>query len=376
MSYLYTEEQSQIRDEVRKVLTGSAGPEKARSALEQGSGADAGFWTSAGEMGWTGITVAEDAGGLGMGIVDAMIVAEEAGRALAPGPFLATGFAAAHVLGQALGGSGSHDDVLARWLADIATGAVRCAIGFAEGTQILPASPAIACRDGRLTGYKSAALGGASADIALVHAQSGGSTVLALVRLDGAGVQRRDLTTLDDSRATADLDFDGADAIVLNLADPAATAVECLERLALHLASEAVGGTDVCIAMASEFANQRQAFGQAIGKFQAVKHAISEMYVANELARASVLDAAARLSADAPAGGAHMTSAHIAAARLNAVHSYEYATAAATQIHGGIGVTWEADLHLHYRRSRCLAAEAGPPAFWEDRIVASLEQTA
>src|SRR3546814_12681511 len=88
------------------------------------------------------------------------------------------------------------------------------------------------------------------------------------------------------------------------------------------------------------------------------------MYVLNEMARASVLDAAVRLeNADSDAD------AYIGAARLNAVQAYETAAAGATQVHGGIGVTWEADLHLHYRRPRALAAAAGPPHFWEDRIV-------
>jgi alkylation response protein AidB-like acyl-CoA dehydrogenase len=155
---------------------------------------------------------------------------------------------------------------------------------------------------------------------------------------------------------------------VLSLADPARIARESLGRLALHLASEAVGGTETCIALASGYANQRQAFGQAIGKFQAVKHAIAEMYVANELARASILDAAVRLQ-----NGEADSEAYVAAARLNAVHAYESSAAAATQVHGGIGVTWEADMHLHYRRSRCLAVEAAPPWFWEDRIATYLE---
>src|SRR3546814_498745 len=127
--------------------------------------------------------------------------------------------------------------------------------------------------------------------------------------------------------------------------------------LSLHDAlpiCEGVGGTDACIALACDYANQRQAFGQAIGKFQAVKHGIAEMYVLNEMARASVLDAAVRLeNADSDAD------AYIGAARLNAVQAYETAAAAATQVHGGIGVTWEAVLPLHHRRSRALAAATG-----------------
>lgn len=365
MSYLYTDEQIQIRDEVRKALAKTCGPEKARSFLETKAAYDQEFWELAGEMGWTGITISEDAGGLGMGIVDAMIVAEEAGRVLAAAPFLATGFAASHALAAA----GDADAAIAALQGALAAGSKTCAIAFADNSETLPALPGPAISDGRLTGKKSAALGGASADMALVLAKIDGKPVLAVADLSSNTVSRTTLPTVDNSRCIADLAFDATPVTVLDLGDPVKTAAGCLERLALHLASEAVGGSDSCITMATDYANQRQAFGQVIGKFQAVKHAISEMYVANELARASVLDAAARMEKNQSSA-----MPYIAAARLNAVHSYEYAAAAATQVHGGIGVTWEADLHLHYRRSRSQATEAGPPAFWEDRIVAALEE--
>jgi alkylation response protein AidB-like acyl-CoA dehydrogenase len=180
-------------------------------------------------------------------------------------------------------------------------------------------------------------------------------------------VERAVLETVDNSRCMSDLKFDRAHATVLDVKEPLLLARQALAHLALFLASESVGGTDSCIALARDYANERQAFGQAIGKFQAVKHAIAEMWVLNELARASVLDAAVRLS-----NGDADAEAYVAAARLNAIQAYETAAATATQIHGGIGVAWEADLHLHYRRARSLAVEGGIPAYWEDRLVESL----
>jgi acyl-CoA dehydrogenase len=362
MPYLYSDEQNQIREEVRRALDGTVDPTTLRTLLEAEGLYDTAFWQTARDMGWTAMGIAEDDGGLGLSIIETLIVAEETGRVVASAPFLATAFAAAHALKLA-----GESDLLQA----LASGEKKAAIAFAEGSEPLALAASLS-DDNRLTGAKSAVLGGAAADVAIVlAAPPAGAPRLAIVDLGGAGVTREIFPTIDNSRCVATLRFDGAAATILNLADPALVARECLGRLALHLASEGVGGADTCIALASSYANQRQAFGQAIGKFQAVKHAIAEMYVANELARASILDAAVRLEKGDPDA-----EAYVAAARLNAVDAYELAAAATTQVHGGIGVTWEADVHLHYRRSRSLAAEGGAPWFWEDRIATHLEDAA
>ncbi|MES2289108.1 MAG: acyl-CoA dehydrogenase family protein [Pseudomonadota bacterium] len=359
MPYLYSEEQSQIRDEVRRTLEGTVAPAKLRSLLEAEGKYDDAFWKTAREMGWTAIGVAEEDGGLGLSLIEALIVAEETGRVIAGAPFLATAFAVTDAL--------KHGANLSL-LKAIASGEKIAALALTEGSE--PIGRAVLLSpEHTITGEKTAVLGAACADIALVSCtDSGGNAQIAIVDLEESGVVRQAFPTVDNSRCLASIHFDGARATLLPLTDATLIAEQCLGRLALHLAAESVGGTDACIALASNYANQRQAFGQAIGKFQAVKHAIAEMYVANELARASILDAAVRLER----GDADVQS-FIAAARLNAVHAYEYSAAAATQVHGGIGVTWEADLHLHYRRSRSLAAEAGAPWYWEDRIAIALE---
>lgn len=360
MPYLYSAEQEQIREEVRRIAVANCAPAKLRDLLESKGAYDQDFWKCAVEMGWTGIAVAEADGGLGMSLHDALIIAEETGRALAGAPFLATGFAAQHALAAVNG--------QAAVLETIAAGAAKIVLAFAEASEPLPSLPATSYNDGKLNGIKQASLGAAAADFAIVLAENGGAPCLALVSLTGEGIVRQALDSIDNSRCTASISFTDAPATLLPVNDPLVLAGECLDRLALHLAGEAIGGMEACLVKASDYANQRQAFGQAIGKFQAVKHAIAEIYVANELTRASVLDAAVRLDR-----GDTDASAYVAAARLNAMHGYDYAAAAATQVHGGIGVTWEEDMHLHYRRARSLALEAGAPWFWEDRIVTMLE---
>lgn len=360
MPYLYSSEQDQIRDEVRRIVAATCAPATLRGLLERNGAYDEDFWARAVEMGWTAMAIAEADGGLGLSPIDALIVAEETGAAPAGAPFLATAFAAQHALANL--------EAQAELLGAIAAGTTKIVLAFEEEGDPLPARPATRFDNGRLSGVKQASLGAAAGDVALVLGESGGAACLALVPLEGEGVSRTAIDSIDNSRCTAGLAFADAPATLLPVNDALALAGGCLDRLALHLAAEAIGGTQACLAKASDYANQRQAFGQAIGKFQAVKHALAEIYVANELARASLLDAAVRLDrGDADAG------AYVAAARLNAVHGYDYAAAAATQVHGGIGVTWEDDMHLHYRRARSLALEAGAPWFWEDRIVAMLE---
>jgi alkylation response protein AidB-like acyl-CoA dehydrogenase len=331
-----------------------------KSLLERQGAYDTGFWALARDMGWPAAGVAEADGGLGLGLVETLIVAEECGRALASAPFLATGAGAAYAFAQVA----NRGDVLG----GLASGDVRAALAFAEGAEVLPGRPQTRLAAGRLTGDKTAVLGAAGATHALVlAADDADAPVLAWVDLAASGVSRSVVDTIDNSRCLAHLRFDGAPATPL-ASEALSLASGALGRLALFLASEGVGGADACLALSVAYANERQAFGQPIGKFQAVKHSLAEIYVLNEMARASVLDAAIRVDR-----GDSDAEAFLAAARLNAVQAYETAAAAATQIHGGVGVTWEADLHLHYRRSRALATEAGAAPYWEDRIVAHLE---
>jgi acyl-CoA dehydrogenase len=150
-----------------------------------------------------------------------------------------------------------------------------------------------------------------------------------------------------------------------------AGAAALLQRLAVITAFEQLGGSETCMELARDYAAQRHAFGQPIGKFQAIKHKIAEMYVLNELARGNALRAAQSLAQDQPD-----LPLRAAAARLSATTAYDYAAAEAIQVHGAIGVTWEHDLHLHYRRARATALELGSAAVWEDLIVDILAEAA
>lgn len=365
MSILYDEGQQQIANEVQRVLEAGYSSERLKTLLGTRGAFDETFWRTCREQGWAGIAFPEEHGGLGMGLVELGLVAEACGAVACGAPFLGTSFGAGHAIL-----SYGNEALKAEWLPKLAGGDVIGAVAFAEGADMLPAAPALRCVNGRLHGTKPAVPGGASADVAIVLASGERGPVLALVAL-AQGVARDVLETFDNSRGAADLTFDGAEATILAEAtDAFAAARDVLRRQAVVAAHEQVGGARKMMEAARDYALTRRAFGQPIGAFQSVKHRVAEDYVLVELARANAIHAAA-VSDDA----AQFPRA-AAAARLMATEAYDTVARDATQVHGGIGVTWEADMHLHQRRARSLAIEQGNMMFWEDELVDELGRAA
>jgi alkylation response protein AidB-like acyl-CoA dehydrogenase len=142
-----------------------------------------------------------------------------------------------------------------------------------------------------------------------------------------------------------------------------------MDRAAVLLAFEQLGGADRCLEMAKGYALERYAFGRQIGSYQAIKHKLADVYVKNELARSNAYYGAWALNA----GAAELPIA-ASAARVAASEAFWFAAKENTQTHGGMGFTWEVDCHLYYRRSRQLALVAGAPAVWKDRLVSQLER--
>jgi alkylation response protein AidB-like acyl-CoA dehydrogenase len=160
----------------------------------------------------------------------------------------------------------------------------------------------------------------------------------------------------------------GAAAEKLPGATPAAIAT-LWDRAAVLVAFEQLGGADACLDMARAYVLERRSFGRVVGSYQAVKHRLVDIYVANELARSNAYYAAWALAEDAPE-----LPLAAAVARVSATEAYEFASRENIQLHGGIGFTWEADPHLHYRRSRLLALALGPLSHWQDKVVVALDQ--
>ena len=140
------------------------------------------------------------------------------------------------------------------------------------------------------------------------------------------------------------------------------------DRAAVLIAFEQLGGASRCLEMATEYAKERQAFGRAIGGYQAIKHKLADMYVKNEVARSNAYYGAWALSSNA----AELPEA-AAAARVAASEAFWFASKENIQTHGGMGFTWEVDCHLFYRRAKLLAVQAGSPAVWKEKLVSALE---
>jgi acyl-CoA dehydrogenase len=358
MALSCTPEQEQIRAEARRFLEQAFEPETHRTLLRERGKFDAAFWRSSVDMGWTGAGVPEQYGGLGLGPLEVCIIAEECGRVVAAAPFPAPTYAAI----IALMDYGSETQ-RAEYLPGIASGAATIALAFFEDEDGLPHEPRCVLRGDRLSGRKIAVAGGAAATHAIVLAANG----LAWADLNAPGVSREAGDTIDNSRCVADITFTDTPAQKLDPANPRHAALRLLAIQAMVAAFEQIGGAEAAMNRARTYANTREAFGQLIGKFQAIKHRIAEMYVAIELARGNALRAAASLAE----GGADFVAA-AAAARLTASHAFGFACAGAIQTHGAIGATWEHDLHLYLRRARALEVEAGARFFWEDVIVDAL----
>lgn len=363
MSLLYDESQQAIATESRRALEARMSLDAQLPLLETQGAYDKGFWTLAREQGWTALTLHEDYGGIGLGLIELGLVALQAGRSLSGAPFVTTSLGAA----SALTAYGS-DQLRQSWLPRLASGEAIGALAFAEGQSPLPARPAATLTNGRLNGHKPGVTAGLQADIAIVLATQDGQPILASAGLQG--VQREALQTFDNSRGAADLTFSDAPAEVLVAgAGAVEAALRLLAEQAVVVAHEQTGGAEILMEVARDYANTRRAFGQPIGAFQSVKHRIAEIYALVELARASALHAATRL-------GQPDFVAAAAAARLSATEAYDTAARDCIQVHGGIGVTWEAGLHLHMRRARSLANEQGNMIFWEDVLVSQLERQA
>jgi alkylation response protein AidB-like acyl-CoA dehydrogenase len=229
-------------------------------------------------------------------------------------------------------------------------------------------------RDGRLTGAKSPVADGDIADLAIVAARSGAgrgeqAVSLFVVDLNGPGVTRETLASIDPTRSQARLAFDGAPAERLGgEGEGWAIASQVMDRAAILMAFEQVGGADRALEMARDYALDRMAFGRQIGSFQAIKHMLADMYVSATLARSNCYYGAWAL-----ASGSSELPVAAATARVSATQAFQHCAKNNIQVHGGMGFTWAFDCHLFYRRSNALALALGSLSTWEDMLITRLQ---
>jgi alkylation response protein AidB-like acyl-CoA dehydrogenase len=366
MNFDFSADQKSLREQARKFLGEHASSTRVRRILEGAAPYDRDLWKGMGEMGWLGTAIPETHGGAGFGYLELCVIAEELGRSLAPTPFASTIYLAAEAL--RIAGSEAQKK---RWLPRIAQGEAIGCLALSEGAQVTtPGNLATRAEGARLTGAKVPVMDGDVADFAIVlAAQGAGRAGLYIAELAGPGVTRASLPTVDPTRSHARIAFEGAAAEPLGAAGQGWPLVErLLDRAAVLVAFEQLGGAQAALDMAREYAMGRFAFGRQIASFQAIKHKLADMYVGIELARSNAYYGAWALSKDAPELGVAA-----AAARVAASEAYYQAAKENIQVHGGMGFTWEFDCHLHYRRAKLTGLMLGSARRWKELLVTRLE---
>src|SRR5258708_30378861 len=289
MNFDFSDEQRQLRDEARKFLAEKCPPKAVRTVLDGKASYDRELWKGLADMGFLGVAIPEAFGGSGAGHLELCVIAEEMGRALAPVPFSSTVYLAAEAL--MLAGSDAQKQ---KWLPAIASGAAVGTLALFEGSgNPSPGAIKLTASNGTLNGVKKPVPDGAIADFAIVAARTASTgretdISLFLVDLTSEGVEAKPLTNVDPSRGQAEITFRNCKA------EPLGPAIEglsilsrVLDRAAVLLAFEQVGGADRALEMGRDYALDRIAFGRPIGSFQAVKHMPADTYVSARLARSN-----------------------------------------------------------------------------------------
>jgi alkylation response protein AidB-like acyl-CoA dehydrogenase len=377
LHFAFTEEQEALREQARAFLAEHASSEAVRRAMASESGYEPETWKRiAGELGWTGVAIPEAFGGAGLGPVELLALLEPMGEALLPSPFLATVCLAAPALLQ------TPDSAAAReWLPAIAEGRALATLAF--GSARRASEPADAGPTWRhtgsgfvLAGRDRHVLDGAAADLVLVAARredaaTGEGLALFAVPARALGVSRRPHVTMDSTRRLAELELDGVALARADLVAGDETGGGALERAldlaAVALAAEQTGGAQRCLDLAVGHAKERIQFGRPIGSFQAIKHKCADAMVAVETARSAAWAA----SCTAAEGGDDLESV-ASLAKAWCSEAYFRCAADALQIHGGVGFTWEYDVHLHLKRARAMESFLGAPAWHRERVARRL----
>jgi alkylation response protein AidB-like acyl-CoA dehydrogenase len=368
VDFALDEDQVILQGVLREFLADHSPEAAVRAQMDDPAGYDRDLWDlMAGQLGVCGMAIPEEYGGAGFSFLELGLVLEELGRSLTVSPFFASCVMAAQLLLTI-------DDESARkdYLPGIAAGSLIASVALAEDSgswRPEDVTTRAQERDGawQLTGHKSYVLDGAVAGQLLVVARTDdGPAVFAVeTTADGAeGLGREPLPTMDQTRKQARVTFDGTPARLLGTVAGAGPAIATmLDRSAIALAADALGGTGKVLDMSVEYAKIREQFGRPIGSFQAIKHKCASMLVDLESSRSAVYYALWAVSAGEPD---ERTVAPLAKAYC--VDTYLHAAGENIQIHGGIGFTWEHPAHLYLKRAKSSQVLLGDSDFHRQQL--------
>lgn len=352
MQFGLNESQKILKESAQKFFAGECPIGKVRRLMETDTAFDATLWAKLAEQGYTGIIFPEEFGGVALGIVELVLLMEEAGRALLPGPFFSTVALAGTVLDAI-----SPKEQKKNYLGPLCRGEARATVAFLEPRASWDiADLQLTAIDGKLKGEKLFVTDAAVADWLIVAARNG----VFLVDRKAPGVRIVPMRGIDLTRKTYSVQFDNAPAKKLGETSGLPRA---LDVATVALAAEMVGAMQRTLELSVEYAKTRKQFGKPIGVFQAVQHQCADMYLETESSRSAVYYAAWTLGENAPDAAAA-----VSIAKMYASDASRTVGNRGIQVHGGMGFTWENDLHLYYRRAKASETTLGDATFHRERL--------
>jgi alkylation response protein AidB-like acyl-CoA dehydrogenase len=352
MQFGLSESQQILKDTARKFFAGESPIAAVRKSMETDTAYDTALWTKLAEQGFTGIIAPEEFGGMGLGKVELILLMEEAGYALLPGPFFST----VALAGSVIEACGSPEQKK-KYLGSIAAGQARSTVALVEAAGSWDTENlGINAAGNRLTGTKLFVTDAAVADFIVVVARDG----VYIVDAKASGVHIEPMKGMDLARKIYSIEFKNTPAETLGNSSGLANA---LNVATAALCAEMTGGMQRALELTVAYAKTRKQFGKPIGIFQAVQHLCADMYLETESSRSATYYAAWALEENTPDAAVS-----VSVAKMYASDAARNVGNRGIQVHGGMGFTWENDIHLYYRRAKASETMLGDATFHRERI--------
>jgi alkylation response protein AidB-like acyl-CoA dehydrogenase len=373
MDFGFSQEQDLLRSTARKFLENECTSTFVRARMEEPAGVTDDFWMKLAEQGWLGLIYPEEYGGSDLGFVDLTVLMEEMGRCVMPGPFFSTVLLG----GLAILEAGSPEQKK-EWLPKIAAGQAKATLALTEpNARWDAAGVTVTAKEGKggfvLNGTKLFVPDAHLADVSVVVARTAegkspeDGVSLFLVPKGTKGVEVKLLPTMDQTRKLCEVTLKDAavpaGALLGTKGGAWPTLARVLQRATVALCAEMCGGAQRVLDMTTEYAKIRVAFGKPIGTYQGVKHKAADMLVDVENAKSLTYYAAWAADENSPE-----TALAISMAKAYASDAYRKVSATGIQLHGGIGFTWEHDLHLYFKRAKASEFTFGDATYHRERV--------
>jgi len=370
MDFDLSKPQKMLQESARAFFARECSPERVRSLLASESGYDEQLWRGLADQGWTGLIIPEEYGGLGLGLVELAAVAEEMGRACLPSPFVSTVWAAALI--ARAGNEGQRN----QYLDAISQGELKATVALLEeSADWNPDSVELRAElDGknlRLNGRKEFVTDAEVADLILCVARGANGLLLIPIERGAQGLEIIPMPTMDATRKLYAVEFNDLAVPAVNALDYAPSVRAALDEAAdiatVVLCAEMLGGMQWVLETSVEYAKTRQQFGKPIGVYQAVQHQCADMLLLAESARSATYYAAWVVQERLP-----QASLAVSVAKAYSSDAAREVGNRGVQVHGGIGFTWEHNMHLYYKRAKSSEVLFGDGNFHRERIASQV----